>query len=188
MLYVPGLSEDEQNAITSLIAIFAQETPSIDKIKSIYRDIKINHVELCIRLTNAANYEKGFVNFVDSIEGIKIEKAWWNEMLEKLSQLPSEIAFRKESDVEKAIYQFYIRKTSGNSGQGGENGDDNDNNGGDGNSGGNDGDNNSETKADIVKQAKEKIKTTNMPNTMWQMAILNLLEQYPETAEFFNRL
>ena len=188
LLYVPGLSEDEKNAITSLIAIFAQETPSIDKIKSIYRDIKINHVELCIRLTNAANYEKGFVNFVDSIEGIKIEKAWWNEMLEKLSQLPSEIAFRKESDVEKAIYQFYIRKTSGNSGQGGENGDDNDNNGGDGNSGGNDGDNNSETKADIVKQAKEKIKTTNMPNTMWQMAILNLLEQYPETAEFFNRL
>lgn len=188
LLYVPGLSEDEKNAITSLIAIFAQETPSIDKIKSIYRDIKINHVELCIRLTNAANYEKGFVNFVDCIEGIKIEKAWWNEMLEKLSQLPSEIAFRKESDVEKAIYQFYIRKTSGNSGQGGENGDDNDNNGGDGNSGGNDGDNNSETKADIVKQAKEKIKTTNMPNTMWQMAILNLLEQYPETAEFFNRL
>ena len=37
-------------------------------------------------------------------------------------------------------------------------------------------------------QAKEKIKTTNMPNTMWQMAILNLLEQYPETADFFNRL
>ena len=44
------------------------------------------------------------------------------------------------------------------------------------------------SKTDIVKQAKEKIKTTNMPNTMWQMAILNLLEQYPETADFFNRL
>ena len=108
-------------------------------------------------------------------------------MLEKLSQLPSEIAFRKESDVEKAIYQFYIRKTSGNGGQGGEDGNGSGNNGENGNNGGNDGDNNGETK-DIVKQAKEKIKTTNMPNTMWQMAILNLLEQYPETAEFFNRL
>ena len=187
LIHIPGLSEDLKNAIQSLIAIFAQEAPSVEKIKAIYRDIKNNHVELLILITNVDNYEKGFVNFVDSIEGIKIEKAWWNEMLEKLSQLPSEIAFRKESDVEKAIYQFYIRKTSGNGGQGGEDSDGSNNKGGNGNNGGNDGDNNGETK-DIVKQAKEKIKTTNMPNTMWQMAILNLLEQYPETAEFFNRL
>ena len=147
-------------------------------------------MELLILITNVDNYEKGFVNFVDSIEDIKIEKAWWNEMLEKLSQLPSEIAFRKESDVEKAIYQFYIRKASDNGGLGGEDGDDS-GNGVDGNNGGNDGGSNGENKTfkvDIVKQAKEKIKTTNMPNTMWQMAILNLLEQYPETADFFNRL
>lgn len=109
-------------------------------------------------------------------------------MLEKLSQLPSEIAFRKESDVEKAIYQFYIRKTSGNGGQKGDDGSGNVENS---NNSGNDGDSSNEnktSKTDIVKQAKEKIKTTNMPNTMWQMAILNLLEQYPETADFFNRL
>lgn len=179
-----------KNAIQSLIAIFAQEAPPVEKIKAIYRDIKNNYVELLILITNVDNYEKGFVNFVDSIEGIKIEKAWWNEMLEKLSQLPSEIAFRKESDVEKAIYQFYIRKTSGSGGQNGE-GDGDIDNGEDGNNSGNDGDSNNENKTfktDIVKQAKEKIKTTNMPNTMWQMAILNLLEQYPETADFFNRL
>lgn len=178
LLYVHGLSEDEKKAITSLIAIFAQETPSVDKIKSIYRDIKNDHVELCIRLTNADNYEKGFIAFVDQIDDIKIEKSWWNEMLEKLSQLPSEIAFRKESDVEKAIYQFYIQKTSATSPTSPV-------------------PNNQKVPAsstppapsvDIIKQAKDKIKTTNMPNTMWQMAILNLLEQYPETAEFFNRL
>ena len=190
LIHIPGLSEDLKNAIQSLIAIFAQETLSVEKIKAIYRDIKNNHVELLILITNVDNYEKGFINFVDSIEGVKIEKAWWNEMLEKLSQLPSEIAFRKESDVEKAIYQFYIRKTSGNGGQNGE-GDDSSGNGENGNNSGNDGGSNNENKTpktDIVKQAKEKIKTTNMPNTMWQMAILNLLEQYPETADFFNRL
>lgn len=190
LTHIPGLSKDLKNAIQSLIAIFAQEAPSVEKIKTIYRDIKNNHVELLILITNVDNYEKGFVNFVDSIEDIKIEKAWWREMLEKLSQLPSEIAFRKESDVEKAIYQFYIRKTSDNGGLSGEDGGDRSNSGG-GNSYGNDGGSNGENKTsrtDIIKQAKEKIKTTNMPNTMWQMAILNLLEQYPETAEFFNRL
>lgn len=190
LTHIPGLSKDLKNAIQSLIAIFAQEAPSVEKIKTIYRDIKNNHVELLILITNVDNYEKGFVNFVDSIEDIKIEKAWWREMLDKLSQLPSEIAFRKESDVEKAIYQFYIRKASDNGGLSGEDGDDRSNSGG-GNSYGNDGGSNGENKTsrtDIIKQAKEKIKTTNMPNTMWQMAILNLLEQYPETAEFFNRL
>ncbi len=188
LIHIPGLSEDLRNAIQSLIAIFAQEATPVEKIKAIYRDIKNNHVELLILITNVDNYEKGFINFVDSIEGVKIEKAWWNEMLEKLSQLPSEIAFRKESDVEKAIYQFYIRKTSGN---GGQKGDDGSGNGENSNNSGNDGDSSNEnktSKTDIVKQAKEKIKTTNMPNTMWQMAILNLLEQYPETADFFNRL
>ena len=39
-----------------------------------------------------------------------------------------------------------------------------------------------------TSEAKDKIKTTNMPNTMWQMAILNLLDEFPETAEFFKRL
>ena len=188
LIHIPGLSEDLRNAIQSLIAIFAQEATPVEKIKAIYRDIKNNHVELLILITNVDNYEKGFINFVDSIEGVKIEKAWWNEMLEKLSQLPSEIAFRKESDVEKAIYQFYIRKTSGNGGQKGDDGSGNVENS---NNSGNDGDSSNEnktSKTDIVKQAKEKIKTTNMPNTMWQMAILNLLEQYPETADFFNRL
>ena len=123
--------------------------------------------------------------FVDSIEGIKIDKAWWNEMLEKINQLPKEIAYRKQSDVEKVIYQFYIFNTSGNEGNGGGNS-------GKGTGGGTgEGYNGGEgegSKPDDVKAAKDKIKTTNMPNTMWQMAILNLLDEYPETAEFFKRL
>lgn len=103
---------------------------------------------------------------------------------------PAKSHSARSSEVEKALYQFYIRKASDNGGLGGEDGDDS-GNGVDGNNGGNDGGSNGEnktSKVDIVKQAKEKIKTTNMPNTMWQMAILNLLEQYPETADFFNRL
>ncbi|MCD8290137.1 MAG: hypothetical protein LUC91_01385 [Prevotella sp.] len=187
LLYMPSLSEDLKNAISSLISIFSQDAPSVDKIKAIYRDIKNNHVELSILLTDAGNYEKGFVAFVEQIEGIKIEKSWWKEMLDNLS-LPVEIGFHKESDVEKAIYQFYIKKTAEN-GSGGDKGGDNSVEGGN-RKGSSDNDLGKTTppQVDIIKQAKEKVKATNMPNTMWQMAILNLLEQYPETADFFNRL
>ncbi len=185
--YMPGLSEDLKNAISSLIAIFSQDAPSVDKIKAVYRDIKNNHVELGILLTKADNYEKGFVAFVEQIEGIKIEKSWWNEMLDNLS-LPVEIGFHKEYDVKNAIYQFFIKKTSGNVGEG-DNGAGHSGEGGS-REGSSDNDHGKDTpsQVDIIKHAKEKIKATNMPNSMWQMAILNLLEQYPETADFFNRL
>lgn len=185
LLYFPGLSPELRKALEALINLFDQDSPSVDKIKEIYRYVKNNHIELNLLITQKENYEKGFMAFVDSIEGIKIDKAWWNEMLERINQLPKEIAYRKQSDVEKVIYQFYIFKTSGNEGNGGGNS-------GKGTGGGTgEGDNGSEgegSKPDDVKAAKDKIKTTNMPNTMWQMAILNLLDEYPETAEFFKRL
>lgn len=177
LLHMQGLSTDLYKAVQSLIALFSQETPSVDKIKEIYRNVKNNHVELNLLLTQKENYEKGFIAFVDSIENIKIEKAWWNEMLERINQLPREIAFRKESDVEKAILQFFIQKTNKVIPT-------------------SPGSNppipptppTPLTPVDVVKEAKDKIKTTNMPNTMWQMAILNLIDEYPETAEFFKRL
>ena len=98
-------------------------------------------------------------------------------MLDKINQLPSEIAFRKESDVEKTILQFYIAKTTPPPTP--PDPDDLD-------------DPISPTppisSTDVVKEAKTKIKATNMPNTMWQMVILNLIDELPETADFFKRL
>ena len=114
--------------------------------------------------------------FVDSIEGIKIDKAWWNEMLEKINQLPKETAYRKQSDVEKVIYKFYINKVTPTPPQPGPNPPTPPT------------PPTPSTVEDDVKEAKDKIKTTKMPNTMWQMAILNLIDEYPETAEFFKRL
>lgn len=188
LLHIPGLSSDLNKALRSLIDLFTQESPSVDKIKDIYRNIKIDHVELNLLLTQKENYEKGFIAFVEAIGGIKIEKAWWNEMLAKINQLPSEIAFRKESDVEKTILQFYIQKTQGGTGSGNGGGSETGTGTGSGNNTGKTGSNGGESNTDVIKEAKDKIKTTNMPNTMWQMAILNLLDEFPETAEFFKRL
>ena len=109
-------------------------------------------------------------------------------MLAKINQLPSEIAFRKESDVEKTILQFYIQKTQGGTGSGNGGGSETGTGTGSGNNTGKTGSNGGESNTDVIKEAKDKIKTTNMPNTMWQMAILNLLDEFPETAEFFKRL
>ena len=176
LLYFPGLSSELRKALEALINLFDQDSPSVDKIKEIYRYVKNNHVELNLLLTQKENYEKGFMAFVDSIEGIKIDKAWWNEMLEKINQLPKETAYRKQSDVEKVIYKFYINKVTPTPPQPGPNPPTPPT------------PPTPSTVEDDVKEAKDKIKTTNMPNTMWQMAILNLIDEYPETAEFFKRL
>ncbi len=177
LLHMPGLSADLKKAIQLLVDLFMQENPSVEKIKEIYRSIKGNSVELNLLLIQKDNYDKGFIAFVDAIDGIRIEKAWWNEMLDKINQLPSEIAFRKESDVEKTILQFYIAKTTPPPTPPAPD------------------DPDDPTlpipptpSTDVVKEAKIKIKATNMPNTMWQMAILNLLDEFPETADFFKRL
>ena len=41
---------------------------------------------------------------------------------------------------------------------------------------------------DEVAEAKNKIKSMNMPNLFWQKIALELIEQYPEVAEYFNRI
>lgn len=175
LLHVPSIPQDQKNAIQDLIYIFDQENPSVDKIKSVYKKLKLDNVPLNIILTNMANYQTGFRAFVNSIEEAPIKPEWWNEMLEAIDTLPSEIAFRKEADVRQKIVAFYIKKT---------------------------------TKTPVVppppgpgpdtpplppvttpssriSEAKDKIKSINMPNMFWQKLALDLLNDYPELADYF---
>ena len=100
-----------------------------------------------------------------------------------MNELPSEVAFRKEADVRQKIVEFYINKikpttpatpttpsTSGSP-------------------------NVPPTPTpqppsseDEIAEAKSKIKSMNMPNVFWQKIALELIEQYPEVAEYFNRM
>lgn len=173
------VSADQKEAIEDLIAIFSQESPSVDKIKTTYKKLKLDSTSLNIIFTNTSNYQTGFKAFVNGIEEIKgkFKPEWWEEMLEAVDTLQSEIAFRKETDVRQRIVAFvfnkYVVPTPPPAGP--------------------------ESVVseppmpptshiDLVKEAKNKIKSINMPNMMWQRLVLDLLQERPDLAEFFANL
>lgn len=175
LAHKPGISADLKEAVLRIIELFSVENPSVDKIKAIYKTLESNRIELSTLLTRPSHYEAGFRSFVDSIEEVKIQPEWWDEMMEEVNTLPSEIAFRKEPDVRQKIVSFYIRKIQP---EPKPQKDDNDPNKPiqPGN-----------TAADYVKEARDKVKTTNMPNMMWQQVMLELINEYPNVAEFIGK-
>jgi hypothetical protein len=178
LLYKPGITNDLKQAVTSIIEIFGNDSPSVDKIKTLFRNIDSNRVELNALLTKPSNYETGFIAFVEGIEDVSIKKEWWNDMMDAVNTLQSEIAFRQESDVKDKIKSFYIRKIRVGVAP-------------------------IPYKAEnktippaakeqynpevFVKQAKQKVQQTNMPNKMWQNVLLDLIDKLPEAAEYIDK-
>lgn len=184
----PSIKEDLKQAIREIIQLFEAETPSIEKIKSIYKTLTLNRMELNITLTNHENYEKGFVEFVESIEEAKIKKEWWNEMVAAVNTLQGDIAFRKESDVRQKIVKFYIDKTRPESPEGTPGNAPNTELFNPPKEEGGDGTTINEPDEHTVNEAKEKIKGINMPNMFWQKLALELLDEHPELSSFFMRI
>jgi hypothetical protein len=177
LAHKPGISQDLKDSVLKIIELFSAENPPVEKIKAIYKALESNRVELNLLLTKAANYEAGFIAFVDSIEEATIQKEWWQEMMEEVNTLPSEIAFRKEADVRQKIVSFYIRKIKPTPVPPGPGPDPV-----------------PPTPPEppmqppnYVKDAKDKVKVTNMPNMMWQKVILELIDEYPNVAEFIDK-
>ena len=42
-------------------------------------------------------------------------------------------------------------------------------------------------KEDVVEKAKAAIKSANMPNMFWQQMLLELIDDYPATAEYLTK-
>ncbi len=172
LLHVPAIPQDQKDAIKDLIYIFEQENPSVDKIKSVYKKLELDKVPLNISLTDMNNYQTGFRAFVNSIEEAPIKPEWWTEMLEAIDTLQSEIAFRQEPTVRQKIVAFYIKKTTQPQP--------------------------APNPAPSPKlqpipstkmsEAKDKIKSINMPNMFWQKLVLDLLNDHPELADYFAHL
>lgn len=174
LLHVPSIPQDQKEAIKDLIYIFEQESPSVDKIKAVYKKLKLDNVPLNIILTDMAYYQTGFRAFVNSIEEVKIEPEWWDEMLEAIDTLQSEIAFRSEAAVRQKIVAFAVNKLKQQM-QPSE-------------------DNDpipvttpkpKPTPPSRMAEAKEKIKSINMPNMFWQKLALDLLNDHPELSDYF---
>lgn len=174
--FLPSISNNIKEIIEGIISLFETENPSIEKIKSIYKSISLNKMDLNLTLTSENNYNKGFIAFVESIEEAPIKKEWWNDMLAKVNELPSEIAFRKETDVRQTIVKFYIEKMTPNPQP-------NPHPGPQPNP-----QPNPQKAVDTVLEAKNKVKSLNMPNMLWQKIALELIDTYPEIAEYFKRI
>lgn len=197
-----ALNEKYLKAIKNIISLFEQESPKIDRIKELSNQLDSLKLELPIILRNPENYQQGFMKFVEKIEkedDVTIKKEWWSELLEDLTILQEEVAFRKESDVENLILKFYNRKSkpvptptptpvpSPSS------------------TGGSTQSSSTSTVAstpgspftpvppvkvvseDVITKAKNTVKGMNMPNMMWQQMILELINEHPEMAEYITK-
>lgn len=186
ILYCDKVSQNPQYTavIKSIIQLFEQEAPKIERIKDLSNQIDSLKIELPALLKNVDNYEQGFIKFVAKIEAeddVKIEKDWWSEMVADIASLQEEVAFRKESDIENAILKFEKRKrrpvvitpapsveteeptqTTGPSSV------------------------IVDVSDETIDEARTRVKNTNMPNMMWQMLVLDAIEEHPEISEFIS--
>ena len=179
LLYCSKIKEKEAcaEALKDLISLFNQDSYSLDKIKSLYHEIKeVGQVDLYKLCTNSSNYQEGFKNFIDGIKDVELQPEWWDELEEELSHLQSEIAFRREEDVRSAVMSFYINKIKKpepipfSGGMAAE----------------------PEpvptppiqAKPDDIKKAKTLVREQTMPSMMWQKVILDLIEEHPEVSQF----
>ena len=110
LTYCDSIDEACKGVITDLIALFSQESPSIDKIKKLSHAIDGLNVDLYQLISDYDNFNEGFKNFIHQIDGIEILDEWFDELEEELSHLQSEIAFRSENDIKTRAFQFYINK------------------------------------------------------------------------------
>lgn len=185
LLYCSAIKEKPEceKALNDLIYLFSQDSYTLQKIKELYNEIKGEQIDLYKLLAKQSNYREGFVNFINSINNVDIKEEWWDELEEELSHLQSEIAFRKREDVKDCVNAFYIQKIKKESRP-------------------------SEVKPqisngitvpdmvaepsvnvvkaapDIIKQAKNCVKSQTMPSMMWQKVVLDLIEEHPEVSEF----
>ncbi len=194
LTYCDGINDKLSTIIKQLIEVLeADQNPDIAKIKNLHHLITGEKVDISILVSNKKNYENGFRNFINSIKTVKMQNDWWDELVEEISHLQSEVAFRKESDVKECVFNFYNMKrdqlnptpspkpTSSapvDTNVPSEN-----------------------TPAstpvqpfipkqvnqDTVRKAKTLVKEANMPGILWQKVVLDIIDNNPEVAEFISQ-
>ncbi|MCQ2273837.1 MAG: hypothetical protein MJZ86_03480 [Bacteroidales bacterium] len=169
-----------KKAIVDLITLFNQDSYQLPKIKELLHEIKNDQIDLYKLLAKADNYREGFENFINAIEEVELQPEWWDELEEELSHLQSEIAFRREEDVKSCVMSFYINKIKKPTSTTNEL---------------KDPDKPSIVSepvphtpptSDAIREAKNLVKESNMPTSMWKMFVLEILEEHPEISSFIS--
>lgn len=191
LLYCDKITEPQKKTLNDLISLFNQDSYQLQKVKDLLREMKSEPVDLYKLFTNASNYSEGFSNFINGIKDVELKEEWMDELEEELSHMQSEIAFRKQEDVEKCVFRFAYRKEKeeNEENSGGNDNNDNDNNGS-GQSGDNPGGTSVQTPTPVpvdesdVKQAKSLVREQNMPSMMWKQFVLEIIDEHPEISQY----
>ncbi len=170
-----------KKAIEDLIYLFNQDSYQLPKIKELLTELKNEQVDLYKLLTKANNYHEGFVTFINNIKEVEIKPEWWNELEEELSHLQSEIAFRREEDVKSCVMSFYINKIKKPNSTPASTfpSEAEDNMVKDSSS-----ISIAATNQDDIKAAKNLVKESNMPTSMWKMFVLEIIDTHPEISKY----
>ena len=192
LTYCDNINENRSAIIKLLIEVLeADQNPDIAKIKNLYRHVNSEKMDIAQLVSNPNNYENGFLNFINSMKNVKIQRDWWNELIEEISHLQSEVAFRKESDVRECVLNFYIAKVDAPKAAQLAKLALTDTHGGfiPANTGNTPIPPSPEpvgkpVDQDTVKKAKNLVKEANMPGVLWQKVVLDIIEANPEVAEF----
>ena len=168
-------------AIEDLIYLFNQDSYQLPKIKELLTELKNEQVDLYKLLTKVNNYHEGFVTFINNIKEVEIKPEWWNELEEELSHLQSEIAFRREEDVKSCVMSFYINKIKHQNSTPASTfpSEVEDNMVKDSSS-----TTIAATNQDDIKAAKNLVKESNMPTSMWKMFVLEIIDTHPEISKY----
>lgn len=192
LTYCDNINENRSTIIKLLIEVLeADQNPDIVKIKNLYRYVNSEKMDIAQLVSNPNNYDNGFLNFINSMKNVKIQRDWWNELIEEISHLQSEVAFRKESDVRECVLNFYIAKVDAPKPAQPAKPASTDNHGGSApaNTGNTPispslGPVGKPVDQDTIKKAKNLVKEANMPGVLWQKVVLDIIEANPEVAEF----
>lgn len=177
-------TDEFKSLIEQLVELVQKEETKEDVVKKVLAALKQQQYELTRILAepHATEFEDGFKAFVKKIKDVTIKNEWWDELKEYLSQqLPPEIGFWQESDVENTILRFSIKKNTIPSEEEGEKKT-----------------NDNPAKrltlpiplpADegMVQKAKKKIKKAkNDSPIVLKQILLEILDRYPQTAEIID--
>ena len=139
-------------------------------------------------LLSPSAFIDGFKNYVFNIESVSIDADWWDELYDYLLlHMPTEVGWWKETDVELKVNNFYIRKITPatppatTSTEGKEDGNSSDTSSSNTKTSGK-----PETAISSIEEVKTKITQSNLPTPALKWILVQILDNFPETADIIN--
>ncbi len=111
--YINSSLDEVNNLIDQLVSLINSNNATIQQIRALLQSMKEYQHDFKLLLLSPNAFEKGFKNYINKIETVKIDESWWDELFTYfIEHLQKEIGFWTEADVASKSKDFYIKKIS----------------------------------------------------------------------------